>query len=536
MLEIVQNIGQVVRSMDATVDFVSLWQKKPRPFDYIIVVDLKCEIGKFTCETIEYRDSIFKETLFYQQSNLHMGAAVLIEDRVESKKLLKNINKSLAFLEVETITGESILERLFQITGEVPKETYFVAFYKDGQKPFDLYKEKFTERIFRETLNDTKQVGCCHLCGKTERLYHTGVYACYNNDKEVYKNTEGYNFALCKECIVDVLAGKRHSENILTTRWLGTQVMFLPHTYNKEICSIYESQDIEDGKRILQKIEESEWEVLDELGKQNTWCDIVFYSADKAFWKFEYVIKGIMPSRFTQLARLCIKYKNIYKENNLSLWQVIKTLSISQKGQETKRLLEVVFKGHKISRTFVFNRLMADYKTQRLKGYTSMNYYHRVYNFLCEAGCLKNNWQLVNEEGELVTYESVEQFFEVNQKYFDTEVKRAWFLLGKAFGKAIYHSKNYYKESSESKDNGKSESYLEKGFFYSRKFDQKTFMILANKCSDALYKYGVTDHFLKQDVTEAKALYGNAKETISTEEAKYIFFWGMDQMINYKGE
>lgn len=531
MLELIKEIGKVARALDEELDFVSLWQKKPRPFDYTIVVDLDTEKGLVECKTIEFNPKVLRDTLFYQQANAHRGAGLAIEGEFKKEKLLKTINKCILFLEVNTINATTILEKILEITGEKPIETYFVAFYKDGKKPITLYQTKFEDLIMNDTLNKTEEIGNCHLCGEQHVLYDTSIYACYTNDKEIYSNTHGHNFGMCKQCIVDVLAGKRHSEEVLTTFWLGSQVMFLPHYYNQDIFEIYNNQTIAKGKKLLDTLQENESDILEELGKQPEWVDIIFYVSEQAYWKFEYVIKGVMPSRFTKLANLSRKYRNPYNNKSLNIYQVIKCLAISNKGQEYKRLLEAIFKGNSMSRSFVFIRLMKAYKESRLSGYTNMLAYHRIYNYLCEVGCLEKGWKLYRSEGgEVMSYDSVEQLFEENQVFFDSNEKKAWFLLGKAFGKTIYHAKNYYKAQEGS-------TSLEKSFFYSRKFDKKTFMVLANKCSDGLYKYGVSnDRFLKKYITEAKALYGQGAMLLGTDEAKYIFFWGMDERINYKGE
>jgi CRISPR-associated protein Csh1 len=92
----------------------------------------------------------------------------------------------------------------------------------------------------------------------------------------------------------------------------------------------------------------------------------------------------------------------------------------------------------------------------------------------------------------------------------------------------IYESKKYKNEGEI--DN--TESYLEKNFFFGRKYDFKTFVYFSNQCSELMYKYGVQNKgYLKDLISSSKELIGVGDEKLSSDEAKYIFFWGMEQWI-----
>ena len=67
---------------------------------------------------------------------------------------------------------------------------------------------------------------------KDKKTYDTAIYKCFTNDKEIYKNTDKYNFSICEDCLLDVLNGRNYINDILKISWIGSEVMFLPHEFN----------------------------------------------------------------------------------------------------------------------------------------------------------------------------------------------------------------------------------------------------------------------------------------------------------------
>ena len=356
----------------------------------------------------------------------------------------------------------------------------------------------------------------------------------------IFSNTDGLSYGICKGCILDILYGRKHVNAVLNTWWGGSEILFLPHTYNEEIKGIFEYTNISDfreGNNLLKKIRENESDVIDEIGKCNTEIDIIFYFAQKSEWKITYYIKDVMPSRFTKISEFERKYKTNSGEN-LALWQVIAYLlgNFSKPSEifntnEAKNFLKSIFHGSKINRNLFFSRAMSKYKHDYLEGYENMLRLHRAYNFLVDCGCLDKGWNFVEQNGrghDMVKYEDVEEFFNINKSFFESNIKKAWFLLGRLYGKMIQESKSY--KGGENKQSN--ESYLEKNFFFGRKYDFKTFTYFSNQCSELMYKYGVQNKgYLKDLISTSKELMGTGDDKLSSDEAKYIFFWGMQQWI-----
>jgi CRISPR-associated protein Csh1 len=380
------------------------------------------------------------------------------------------------------------------------------------------------------------------MCGiHTDTLYDSIIYKCYTNDKGIFSNTEGLSYGVCKDCIFNILYGRKHVNTFLNTWWGGSDILFLPHMYNEEIKEIFEFSNIGNlkGRTLLENIRENEDEVMDNIGNCGTEVDIVFFSApkQKSEWKITYHIRDVIPSRFTKIAELERKYK-AKSGNNLALWLVLAYLlgDFSKQNEifntnEAKNFLKAIFHGNNLNRNLFFSHSMSKYKHDYFDGYESMSMIHRVYNFLVDCGCLDKGWNFVeqNDRGyDMTTYENIEDFFDVNKEFFDLESKKAWFLLGRLYGNMIYESK-IYKGGAEKQN---TESYLEKNFFFGRKYDFKTFVYFSNQCSELMYKYGVQNKgYLKDLISSSKELMGTGDGKFSSDEAKYIFFWGMQQWI-----
>ncbi|MEI3233200.1 MAG: TIGR02556 family CRISPR-associated protein [Intestinibacter bartlettii] len=411
---------------------------------------------------------------------------------------------------------------------------------------------KETYLISDTKLNKSLKQSKCHLCGQRKKTYDTAIYKCFTNDKEIYKNTDKYNFSICEDCLLDVLNGRNYINDILKISWIGSEVMFLPHEFNVYIKEIYE--EIDNDKHItslLAQIKEAEEEVLDEISKTNCMTDIIFFSDPKSSseWKITYAIRDVMPSRMSIISRNISKYKKI--DAYFCLGKIMNYLCYSDgkfdsKNKDRMRLLDIIFHGSKYSRELFFNKVMSKYKTKYFeslnnKKATNRKYIikdiHEIYNFMCNCGCLENSWMMINEEGEIMKYNNISEFFETNKKFFDDDIKKAWFIMGQIYRDTINASKSYYKDKSgdniESDNKGQSyeSSHLEKNFFFSRKFDNKTFILFANTCSEKLQKYGTYYSNIKDKMNQAKEYMASSFKKINNDEAKYIFFWGLDTLF-----
>jgi len=441
------------------------------------------------------------------------------------------------------------LEKVNEKVNVAPQKKYIISFLKDGKKPIDSFLGKFNNEIESTYLNKTKFVKECQLCGKIDILYDTAVYKCYTNDKEIYSNTGGISFGICMECLLNILHGREYIQQYLSSRWAGSEVMILPHNYDEHLDRTFRFKKLGSTyseEKLLEKLNSSEERVFEKLGRINETVDILFFESSKvrSEWKITYHIRGVLPSRFKLISDLEKKYSS--EKYNFKLRDILNILAGGQSSNESKRLLNTIFHGKKYSRNLFFNKILRNYQKnhfssgKKLSDKLFMNNVHAIYNFLADCGCLRTGWKfkIENSNGgyEMAEYATIDEFFEKNNKFFDTDQKKAWFLIGNVYSSMIYYSKKYHGSSGNS-----NESYLEKNFFFGKKYDYKTFIYFANKCSDLIIKYKsggalTSGYSLNALLTRAKEYIGTGKDPLPADEAKYIFFWGMQQYIGKTNE
>ena len=309
--------------------------------------------------------------------------------------------------------------------------------------------------------------------------------------------------------------------------------MFLPHSFNDVVEEIYDSSSMKNNeeKNLILNIREDEKTVLEMLGKGNTETDIVFFEkeASKTFYIY-HTIKSLLPSKFGYLAELLDKY-------DIRLFNIIyycTAIKVGLKGIETTpkekfKVVDSIFTGRKIDRNIFFSRALKVYKQDYIKEnkkFTIRNI-GKVYNFLVDCKCLEGGFDVMTK------YKDYRELFDKNQRYFDRNEKKAWFLIGMS-----YSYINYMIKRSNSTEDGKlaDRSSLDKNFFFARKFDFKDFIYFSNLLSDKMVKYKISSGWLKGILTEAKELMADEGKKLSADEAKYIFFWGMDSYFEKEND
>ncbi|MBP2143366.1 CRISPR-associated protein Csh1 [Methanococcus voltae] len=569
MLEHITKIGKYSEESNELID---LWQKDEKDFDGIIEVNIT-DRKLDSVFAKQFSKDVWRNMLFYQEARLHVGALVKIEKFKNDAKLIEKfknkVEQSINFLDL-TFNDEKIDELMKEIISQIEdsSKNYVVSFKVDGKYPFEIdsLKDKFNLKIETTGLNKSKVKKKCHICGNTAIAYNTAVYKCYTNDKCIFSNTEdGESFHICRDCVIDILKGRKFIDKNLKGYWMGNEVMFLPQNANEDVIEAfeefvtYEEDDIErkNPQKLINSIKDNENEIFTSFGNLKTPLDIIFFDDPKASseWKIRYSINGVLPSRFSLVSKLEQKYSN-KTGYPLNLWMVINYLiprddKKKYSSNEAKSILNAVFHGTKYSRNLFFAKVMQKYKAdygkylkKEIKYPPNIADIHRIYNFMVDCGCLFQGWNFAYEISDrpfnkenneantmayesIVKYESINELFDKNKDYFDTDDKKAWFLLGNIYDSIVYHSKKYH---------DKDKSYLESNFYYGNKFDEKFFQKMLNQCTDLMLKYGINSkRELKNKITNAKDLMSNGTKnnTLSPDEAKYIFFWGLQQYFEY---
>lgn len=537
MLNAIRDIGRYLRENNGVseIDIVrSLVNKiEGDSVKEIFLINIK-DNGEIDTQSEEFYSDITTKALFYQAGNGALGGAMRADfykdESKEIDKFNKKIKTTLSYCDVEKYY-EEVKELIYRKIKEQNKN-FIVVILINGKYPYEIFKDKFLNKMYDTTFKELPGKHICHICGEKGQVYNTTTYKFYTNDKEVYSSIdakEKFGVTMCRSCLDDVVIGKKYVEEKMTTYWMDKSVMFLPHNFNEITESVYDSSIIseKEKKKFLDNLYSDEEFVLESLGNGNTETDIIFFDKDgsKTFY-IQHSIKSMLPSRFGKLAILLRKY-------NIKLFNIIQystAVKVGLKGIETTqkeklRCIDSIFAGRKIDRRLFFSRAMMVHKFDYIHGkengkakYSTSNI-GKVYNFLVDCGCLEGGFKVMSK------YEGYEELFEDNKSYFNTHEKKAWFLMGVAYNKINYKMR---KNNADSDGKLADRSSLDKNFFFARKFDFKDFIYFSNLLSDKMIKYRITSGWIKGILTESKELMSKPTGKLSSDEAKYIFFWGMD--------
>lgn len=545
LIEHVINIGNYIKERK-NEDIVSYLvnEVNPEAMESTLILDVRNKDSSVKATVEIYSESIIKKALFYQAGNAFLGGGLRLDFYKESEKgkFEKKIKEACKYCGVENSLDNVKAEIYKYIKAYGTKA--FAIIRVDGQFPIDLFKEKFIKKIYSQFYSEIEGQHVCHFCDNVGTVYNSVIYKFYTNDKSIYSNIKEdgkSGVAVCKDCLEAILIGKKYAEDNLTGFWLGKNVLFLPHVYDEEIESIYQTGKIAENaehSKLLENIKNMESDVLDEVGRSNANTDIIFFEAEgqRTFYIY-HNIKSIMPSRFTFIGKKLEHY------DDMKLFQVIKfAASTRVEGGEEKstfkdrmKILDSIFSGKPISRNDFFKNSMNVYRRNYIQGthrkYAIIKNTNKAYNFLVDCGCLKGGFDV------MVDYSSPQELFANNKSYFDTNEKMAWFMLGNTYSYVNYMIREKLKGNSESESKEKikyEKTSLDKNFFFARKFDFKDFIYFCNLLNDKVAKYGVYNNKFKNMISEAKGLISKNENKLSNQESKYLFFWGMD--MYFKGE
>ncbi|KUO53427.1 MAG: hypothetical protein APF76_09315 [Desulfitibacter sp. BRH_c19] len=539
MIEHIRDIGNYVREKYPKESVISGMVNtiESKDMKYILLINVLEKEIQYTMKDFE-KDIVY-DALFYQSGRGSEGGGIRLDYYADLNpkggfKGREKLKKVCEFCEVGC-RYEEIREWIEEYLKEKDKNT-FAIIQVNGRMPRELFKDKFQKKMHDMVYKGIPGQHICHLCGKKGQGYNTVAYTFYTNDKGVYSNVghKGKSgFIICETCLNDIIVGKKYVELNLTTYWrsIKKKVMFLPHYYDEVIAEIYEKSYIKEKMGEEEKIRTiglNEEELVEEVGKTNVVTDMIFYeesSTNKAI-TIDHAVQSVLPSRFSFIGK-------IFKEYEIKLYIIliystavkVTSDSVETTDKEKMRLLDSIFTGRRIDRNLFFKRVMDVYQHYFLKDehrkYACMKNINRTYNFLCRCNCIEKGWNVMED------YKDYTELFKGNTEYFDTNEKKAWFILGKAYSTMVYLMKGNKSKDNEEVNHNERTS-LEKNFFFSRKFDYKDFIYFSNLLTDKAIKYKVDKVYFKKMICEAKDYMAKREGKLSFDEAKYLFFWGVD--------
>ncbi|WP_244834962.1 TIGR02556 family CRISPR-associated protein [Clostridium sp. BJN0001] len=540
MINSIINIGNFLKKNDGLGEDEFIESMVNKIEDDSVKEVLNIEImddGKINSSSEEFYKYITTEALFYQVGKGTAGGGIRADyyKETETKKFDKKIKSALDFCECSESFNE-VKSIIYNRISEYGKN-FFVIILKNGKTPKEEFKEKFLKKMYDVSYKVIKEKNKCHFCGTTGQCYNTTTFKFYTNDKEIYGNVNDPNkngVVMCKNCLSSILIGKEYVQKYLTTYWMDKSVMFIPHKFTNRIRSVYEQSFLDDNKKknFINTISNNEKEVLKALGELDTETDIIFFEkkASKTFYIYDY-INSMLPSRFSELSKLLGKYK-IYLFNIVKYCTALKFTekNVSTTFKEKIRLIDNIFNGRCFNRNLFFKRSMLIYKylyfnknkSENAKLKFCVSEIGKIYNFMVDVGCIKGGFNIMKE------YHNYNELFDENKEYFNTNEKKAWFLVGMAYNYINYKIKLKNKDED---GNIAERSSLDKNFFFAKKFDFRDFISFSNLLNDKISKYKIDSFMVKSYITEAKEYMAKKEDILSTDEAKYIFFWGMDMFF-----
>lgn len=589
MIENIIDIGKSLRENGESKTVAELWIKDNKAMDLAVIVDIVDD--NIDVYIKEFEDDMYIQSLYYQQGNdLRKGSGVCVHNAKElinvslgkkyesaNKSFDKKILYSFEFLEINVDLISECKNKIIEEILEDTSKTYFIMITKDEKTPFELYREKFENLVktlwkTNDKLSKSVEESICHNCFTKEKCYDTAIYKFYNNDKEAYSNIyndinkDVFAYGLCEQCISDLLNGKQYIHENMTTKWLDTNVMFIPNELTDTNRKIYENGLTNADKtssndyiqdKLVKNLYKYENTVFNELSDANTITDIIFFETDQSAWKIKYSIQGVLPSRFGKLGRILSKYEQVEKYDGNKEYLYLKDIfelvlpGSTQINEEKKtrtkkiapkekmRIVDILLKSIKYNKTLFYRRALNEYKYIYLDSLKNDASYiranairkiNKIYNIFAELNCFDVSIELVEKKDgggyKMIEFKNRDEFFTRNSDFFDCDRKKAWFILGELYSKAIYESKEYYRYSTSETSNTSKKSHLESAFLFDKKFDCKTFYQISDKVKMQFIKYGKLQAY-ESLFSEMRCFMANNTK-LSPEEAKYIFFWGME--------
>lgn len=361
---------------------------------------------------------------------------------------------------------EDKLENL-RTNGEIAKNTPILIVLKiDGRWPAENHRlqKDFVEKFFKSIGNyknnpDWTKHGICHGCDKKDTIYG-GVgslmkfytvdkhgYAPYLDPKKSWKQ-----YALCKECVLDLERGRRAVDDFLTWRFYGEEFWLLPVSTDNLKKTLYEFQQLHkelSGRTNTEGFEELEDELIynASLQKEVICYHFMFVQKENQALRIKLHIEEILPSLLAQYVSL---KKDLEMNFNDFIFDAIgpKTFvfnffsssmfrATNQRPGFTKEdfymLVDKVFRRSYVSERYLITKIMLIISKEMAEAKEDRNKFPRFQIieallsllFLHKWGILKRKRGGIN-----MSDPQYQSFFDEHKDFFNHPAKRGLVLLG----------------------------------------------------------------------------------------------------------
>ena len=497
----------------------------------------------------------------------------------KNSEFLKKLEKSLKDNECNIL--EDIIDKkgkdgaILTINFEDGENEYFVGDIEEFKNYFLNRATKDYYYIKTGNIN-SKGLGVCSICNEKGEIYGLfRKFGFYSIDK--VGNVSGFNpneawktFPICLKCALAVEEGKKYLDGNLRGRFYGTEFYMIPKVlFDKDMERVLETyRELTKNTKINKIYYNTEKQLLRFLKNNDIYCytTFMFFNEGNDF-KVLQMVEDVLPSRFSTIYNTMTKTENMpifknYKINytkelakNKKLMEYFKSILNNKEDLEELKFLfgyikefvnndnEVflklvnnIFSNEKIDYNYLINKFVpkiqsefSNDKSIDLLAYKS----YIIINFLINLNLINNNSNNntnnilnTNIEGEILgndksvyDYSEIDEFFEGNEGFFNSNDKKAVFLTGVLVNKLL--KLQYQKRQSK--------PFLAK--LHGLKLDKSKVENIFKDTTQKLTEYGQEDGInyyrtLRENIAFKFIKSGN-NWNLSNNEISYIFSLGI---------
>ena len=451
--------------------------KSKKKIPMVLVVDLI----SYHDDSLQLRDEVLLDfdegavytKYFFRSPPSSQGPAASLSFKLPGKdsalKQRLGILRILGYKLSVNSLAEKILNKLkiFQEEGTILKNTPVLVVIKiDGKWPSENQKlTQMFEQYFFENLGSYKKkpiwktYGKCHSCGKDKEIYGGvgNLLKFYTVDKygyapELNPKIAWKQYALCKDCILDLERGKRAIDNFLTWKFYGKTFWLLPVSTSNLNTVLQRFETLH--KELSGKTHQEGYGLLEDrllyeasMQKETLFYHFVFTKKDNQALRIMLHIEEVTPSLIKQYLQLKQDMedkfndwlRNVFQKDfhfKFNFFSSNGLKAISQKPGFTDKdfytLVDKVFKRSYIDERHLISKIMARIHSDIVQSGEQFTLPWGTVlesllslEFLLLWGVLKRR-----KGGVMMDNLPYGEFFEQHRDFFDHPAKRGLVLLG----------------------------------------------------------------------------------------------------------
>lgn len=383
--------------------------------------------------------------------------------------------------------NKEILEEIKKIFNEtsVKERYYLLTFVIENQEDeiyvgdFETFKNRIREvpieKFYYSKTNNKyskSQDKYCSICHEKKEVFGlASPFAFYTIDKPGYicggfdYENSWRNYPVCKDCAIKLELGKLYLDEKLALSFYGRKFYLIPKLiYNNQLEEIlhkyertFKTEDNKSSTNMLKREEKLEDKIFRILGNEenNMTFDLMFIEENNSALNIVLNIEDVYPSTFKKLYST---WKDIESMNFFNEYYYLANFSylnmLFNSKTYNRYFLDIVdkiigsgkieydflisFVNAKLKEAFIkeekdeFVKGEDNYFTATLRAYTFIYYLYKIEKFKDKGkeGVEKMERELWNIEDFNSKKEAFEDFFNSNKAFFNTDSKKAVFMVG----------------------------------------------------------------------------------------------------------